>query len=171
MIASRAIRRLSDTACPGTLMDDFVRPYRVGGLLGPHEPPIKPVRYNLCASDGADVEVARVAEEHLKSKGIAEAQVVTDPGQIHYVSDVAYSTYPVGTVVAIHVGKPSVEHVTLEARGSFELDWDTSDNRSCAGDDLDHTKKLVGDALKEIWTREGTRLHDLLVVPYLKAVS
>jgi hypothetical protein len=151
-------------------MDDFVRPYRVGGVLGPHEPPIKPVRYNLCASEGADVEVAKVAEEHLKSKGIAEVQVLTDPGQIHYVSDVAYSTYPVGTVVAIHIGKPSVEHVTLEARGSFELDWDTSDNWSCAGDNLDHTKKLVADALKEIWTRECTRLHDLLVVPYLKAV-
>jgi hypothetical protein len=158
-------QEISNTACPGTLMDDFVRPYRVGGVLGPHEPPIKPVRYNLCASEGADVEGAKVAEVHLKSKGIAEVQVVTDPGQIRHVSDGAYSTYPVGTVVAIYVGKPRVEHVTLEARRSFELDWDTSDNWSCAGDDLEHTKKLVADALKEIWTRECTRLHDLLVVP------
>ena len=167
----RGHQEISPTTCPHSLMDDFVRPYRAGEELGPHEPPVRPVRYNLCAADGPDVEVAKVAEEHLKSKGITEVQVVTEPGQIHYVSDVAYSTYPVGTVVAIHVGRPTVEHVTLEARDSFKLDWDTSDNWSCVGSDFNHTKKLVGDALKEIWSRECTRLDAILVRSYLEEVG
>lgn len=164
-------QEISSTDCPGTLMDDFVRPYRTGGKLGPHEPPIKPVKYNLCASDDPDAEVAKVAEGQLKSKGITDVQVATEPDQIRYVSDVAYSTVPVGTVVAIHVGRPTLEHLTREARDSFELAWDISDNWSCVGDDLDHTKKLVGSALKEVWARECTRLHDLLVAPFLEAVG
>src|SRR5215212_2470211 len=78
----RGHQEISPTTCPHSLMDDFVRPYRAGEELGPHEPPVRPVRYNLCAADGPDVEVAKVAEEHLKSKGITEVQVVTEPGQI-----------------------------------------------------------------------------------------
>ena len=167
----RGHQEIRPTTCPHSLMDDFVRPYRTDGEFGPHEAPIKPVKYNLCASDDPDIEVAKVAEEHLKSIGITEVQVVTDPDQIRYVSDVAYSNFPVGTIVAIHVGSPTLEHVTREVRDSFRLDWDTSDNWSCAGSDLNYTKKLVGEALKEIWTRECIRLHDLLVAPFLKAVS
>lgn len=164
-------QEISPTACPGSLMEDFVRPYRTDGEFGPHEPLIKPVKHNLCASEDPDIEVAKIAEEHLKSVGITEVQVVTEPGQIRYVSDVAYSNYPVGAIVAIHVGMPTIEHVTREVRDSFQLDWDTSDNWSCAGEDLDHTKGLIGHALKEIWTRESPRLHDLLVAPFLKEVG
>jgi hypothetical protein len=167
----RGHQEISSTTCPHSLMDDFVRPYRTDGEFGPHEPPIKPVKYNLCASDVPDAEVAKVAEERLKTIGITEVQVVIEPDQIRYVSDVAYSNFPVGAIVAIHVGSPTLKHVTLEVRDSFGLDWDTSDNWSCAGSDLNHTKKLVGDALKEIWTREYMRLHDLLVAPFLEAVN
>lgn len=167
----RGHQEIRPTTCPHSLMDDFVRPYRTDGEFGPHEVPIKPVKYNLCASDDPDAEVAKVAEKHLKSIGITEVQVVTDPDQIRYASDVAYSNFPVGTIVAIHVGRPTVEHITFEARDSFRFDWDISDNWSCTGDDLVHTKGLVGDALKEIWTRESLHLHGLLVAPFLKAVG
>jgi hypothetical protein len=174
---SRAVghQEVGPSACPGTLMSDFVRPFRAGQNPGggstptpqPTEP-VKATKFYFLYGGERDRLVARAAENALRSEGIAPARVgafgvPSDPqrgGQqdIEWASNAALDGR-LGEYPTTFVGKPVLQYVPKRVQDSFGVSgqWyakSVSDLWDGLGKDYEDTKNKVSASLAEIAKRE-----------------
>ncbi len=142
-------KEVSHTTCPGSLMQDFVIPYRKSGPLSPIKPQPSDMefpRWVFAARTGKDIIAASVADITLNYLGITNSGVIIGDNNIKAVTNRSINTkrhtsnHP-GVPFTIVIGAPTKEVVDPSAILSLDknLGLEASDVVSAIGKDYNET--------------------------------
>lgn len=144
-------RELSPTACPGSLMEQFVYPYRSGALQAPGDG-WEPAKYTFISGSvkWGEPRCELLVEEINSRSGERLAAWTGRPVRAKYASQLAYESYPVGKRVVVAVGRQAKRKLSPNAKavlGKYpRSESDIWDGR---------TDKRLRDCIAEIERREG----------------
>lgn len=124
-------KEISATACPGTLMDDFVRPYRAGTLKVVEEKPaFSAAKINFVAvkTPWTEPRVKDAVKMINEAYGAKLATYAFGPKAIKWITEKILPVYPAGQQMAAVTGAKAAEHLSAQSRKAMlEYSRDESD--------------------------------------------